>query len=252
MNTDNPPIAVVTGASKGIGRAIARRLSADGLVVWALARDAAALRELASASPRVMTAQVDITDAAAVESFFADRAAAGDSIDVLVNNAALQGGAPITEQSLGSWRRFLDTNVTGAWLMIKHARPLMRAGGSIVNIGSVASLTGFADRAAYCASKHALAGMTRALAAEFAAAGIRVNLLCLGTIDTPGLRRLAAVAPGGIEAYENRQLMGRLGAAEEAAAACAFLASDESGFMTGSIMTVDGGLLIKQASALGD
>lgn len=242
------PVAVVTGASRGIGRAIALRLAEDGWRVWALSRGGAEAPETDS---RIASLALDVADTAAVARFFAARAKENIRLNVLVNNAAIQGGAPVEEQSQEEWQRFLDVNVTAPWLLAKHALPLLRAaeGASIINIGSVASVAGFAERAAYCASKHALAGLTRALAVELAAARIRVNLLCLGTFDTPGLRALADETPGGLAAFAKRQLLNRNGEAEEAAAACAFLASEESGFMTGSVMTVDGGMTSKGALA---
>ena len=237
---ETPCIAVVTGTARGIGQAITERLAQDGRTVWAI--DTTEQDPASASISGIRNARVDVADPAAVRRFFAKRAEEGAAVDVLVNNAAIMGGAAIREQSLDQWQCFLDVNVTGAWLMIKHALPLFRKGGSIVNIGSVASVAGFAERAAYCAAKHALAGMTKALAAELARENIRVNLLCLGGFDTPGLRELAQRSG---EDMAKRQLMQRLGTVEEAADACAFLASEQSAFMTGSIMSVDGGLLTK-------
>ena len=245
MSDSQPKTVIVTGASRGIGRAIAAALADEGWLVRGLARgeDFEGLAE----HPRATCARVDVSDEAQVRDFFAGLQEEGVAVNALVNNAALQGGAPLGAQSLEDWQRFLSVNVTGPWLMAKHALPLMPAGAAIVNVGSVASVAGFAERAAYCASKHALVGLTKALAAELAPAGVRVNILCLGSFDTPGLRELAQRQGAALADYAKRQLCGRLGDPDEASAACSFLLSDRNTFMNGALMAVDGGLLVKGA-----
>ena len=244
MSASPSRTAVVTGASRGIGRAIAGALASDGWTVWGVARDAESLAALAHETG-VQTAVVDLEAPGEIERFFAGLAERGTGVDAVVNNAAIMGGAPIAEQAVGDWERFLKVNVTAPWLVIKYAKPLLAPGASIINVGSVASVSGYANRAAYCASKHALLGMTKALALELAP--VRVNLLCLGSFETPGLQTLAGDRDVH-QAFGPRQLLGRLGKVEEAAAAALFLASAQSAFMTGSIMTVDGGMLVKGAS----
>ena len=174
--------ALVTGASRGIGRAIAERLAADGWTVLALSRSAP---EEPFLSTDIHHYAVDIADERAVLALFERLRQAGMVIGGLVNSAAIQGGKSIREQSREAWQEMLEVNLTGAWQMIKSALPLMTEGGAIVNIGSVASVAGFAERSAYCASKHGLLGLTKSLAAELAPDGIRVNHLCLGSFDTP-------------------------------------------------------------------
>lgn len=229
---------VVTGASRGIGEAIARRLVDTGWRVLVLDREPVHLADVA-------LFETDLGDPDAVMHACEAIVSRGEPIHAVVNNAAIQGGEPIGEQSLDDWQRFLDINVTAPWLLVKGLEQSLAGDASILNIGSVASVTGFANRAAYVASKHALLGLTRALAMEFAPRGIRVNLLCLGTFETPTLLELAGDRLPG---FANRQLLGRLGQPDEAADAALFLLSAQASFITGSIMTVDGGMLVKGAS----
>ena len=236
------PTVLITGASKGIGRAMAEHMAAAGWQVIATSR-----RELETpfASRQIGHRIADIASEQDVRGLFGDLSKAGTRLSGLVNNAAMQGGSPIHEQDLADWQAMLDTNLTGTWLVTKHALPLLDDGASVVNVGSVASVAGFAGRSAYCASKHGLLGLTRALAAEFAPRGIRVNHLCLGSFDTPGLQGVAEASGRAAADYADRQLLGRLGDPREAAEACAFLLSDRAGFTTGTSLTADGGLLNK-------
>ena len=241
--------AIVTGASRGIGRAITEQLLAEGWQVWALARGKKGLEELKNSvnNKLLNIAAVDVAKDQTIQQFFAKLLSLNLSINALINNAAIQGGSAISSESREQWQEFFDINVTGAWSMIKNALPLFKKGSSIVNIGSVASVTGFANRSAYCASKHALNGLTKALALELAPKDIRVNLLCLGSFDTPALHELAKKSGRDLQYYANRQLTGQLGLPKEAASTCSFLVSNQSSFMTGSVLTLDGGLLIKNA-----
>jgi 2-keto-3-deoxy-L-fuconate dehydrogenase len=138
----------------------------------------------------------------------------------------------------------LAVNGRGTFLCCKHAIPGMveRGGGSIVNMASVAGLVGLRNRVAYSASKGAVIAMTRALAVDHVADGVRVNAVCPGTVDTPWVRRLVEEVGESLDALRARQLMGRLGTTEEIAAAVAYLASDEAAFVTGTAFVVDGGL----------
>ena len=241
--------AIVTGASRGIGRAITEQLLTEGWQVWALARGQKGLKDLKNSinNNLLKIAVVDISKDQNIKEFFTKFLPLNLSINALINNAAIQGGSSISSQSRDQWQEFFDINVTGAWSMIKNALPYFKKGSSIVNIGSVASVTGFANRSAYCASKHALNGLTKALALELAPKEIRVNLLCLGSFDTPALQDLANENGRDLQYYANRQLTGQLGLPSEAASTCSFLVSNQSNFMTGSVVTLDGGLLIKNA-----
>lgn len=174
--------------------------------------------------------------------FFAGRG----RCDVLVNNAGIPGEGALAALTTAHWNRVFAVNVTAQMLMAQAALPLMPTGASIVNLSSVAAYLGFAERAAYCASKAAVLGLTRALAIELAGR-VRVNCLCPGTIDTPWITRLAGDGADRDErmaAIAGRQAMGRLGTPGEIAAAVAFLAFEDASFITGAILTADGGMTI--------
>ena len=236
--------ALITGASQGIGRAIAEHLAELGWRVIAVSRRAPAIP---FTSRNVNHRRADLANESSVLQFFGTVRQDGTRLRAIVNNAAIQGGNSIREQSFAEWQAMLDVNLSGPWLVVKHALPLLESGASIVNVGSVAAVAGFPDRAAYCASKHGLLGLTRALAVELAPLGVRVNHLCLGSFDTPGLSQLAESGGRTVEDYASRQVLGRLGRPEEAAQACAFLISDEAGFVTGASLSVDGGMLVRGA-----
>ncbi|MXY34818.1 MAG: SDR family oxidoreductase [Boseongicola sp. SB0664_bin_43] len=236
------PTVLITGASKGIGRAMAEHLATEGWQVIATSRREP---EMPFVSQQIVHRVADVASEQDVRGLFSDLSSESTRLSGLVNNAALQGGRPIHEQELADWQAMLDTNLTGTWLVTKHALPVLADGASVVNVGSVASVAGFAGRSAYCASKHGILGLTRALAAEFAPRGIRVNHLCLGSFDTPGLQEVAKASGRPVADFADRQLLGRLGDPCEAAEACAFLLSDKAGFITGTSLTADGGLLNK-------
>ena len=163
-------------------------------------------------------------------------------LDVLVNVAGIGSTTNAPETTLDVWENVFAVNARGTFLCCKHAIPGMaaRGGGSIVNIASVAGLIGLRNRAAYCASKGAVISLTRALAVDHVADGIRVNAVAPGTVDSPWVRRLVEDAGESLDALRARQPMGRLGTPEEIADAVAYLAAAE--FVTGSVLVIDGGL----------
>jgi meso-butanediol dehydrogenase/(S,S)-butanediol dehydrogenase/diacetyl reductase len=168
-------------------------------------------------------------------------------LDVLVNNAGYGFAGTVVDTDEEAWDDLMAVNVRGVFLCSKHAIPAMAAngGGAIVNTASVVATVGIRNRAAYCASKGAVAALTRAIAIDHVAEGIRCNAVAPGTIDTPyfdEILRKSPVAADSRKALEARQLLGRLGTPEEIAAGILFLASDESRFATGSILTLDGGM----------
>lgn len=228
---------VVTGAGRGIGRAVVERFLAEGARVAAIDLEPPAG---AGDTGQLSWHGFDIADEGAVATFFAGR----NRCDVLVNNAGIPGEGALAALTTAHWNRVFAVNVTAQMLMAQAAVPLMPTGASIVNLASVAAQLGFAERAAYCASKSAVLGLTRALAVELAGQ-VRVNCLCPGTIDTPWIARLAgdgADRDARMAAMAGRQIIGRLGTPDEIAAAVAFLASSDASFITGSVIMADGGM----------
>jgi 2-keto-3-deoxy-L-fuconate dehydrogenase len=234
-------VAVVTGAASGIGAAIAARFAAEGARVVGGDIDEQALR--ASAGDSITCVAVDVADEDSVANLIheAERLA---PVDVLVNVAGIGSTTTAPDTPVDLWDRVFAVNARGTFLCCKHAIPAMasRRRGSIVNIASVAALVGFRNRAAYCASKGAVLALTRALALDHVADGIRVNCVCPGTIDSPWVRRLVQDAGESLDDLRARQPMGRLGTPEEVAEAALYLAEDGAGFVTGSTLTIDGGI----------
>jgi 2-keto-3-deoxy-L-fuconate dehydrogenase len=205
--------------------------------------DGLALADLTEDAPGITTAQLDVTDAKAV----AAAAARWPQTNVLFNAAGWVPSGSILETSDADWARAVDLNVTAMFRMIRAFLPGMLAGGggSIVNVSSVASsIAGVPNRFAYSATKAAVIGLTKAVAADFVAQGVRCNAICPGTVDTPSLaERLRATGDeaNARAAFIARQPMGRLGTADEVAALAVYLAGDESSFTTGQVHVIDGG-----------
>jgi 2-keto-3-deoxy-L-fuconate dehydrogenase len=238
-------IAVVTAAGQGIGRAIAERLAAEGAKVHASDIDAGPLATL----PLAGRAALDATDLSAVARYFA----AFERIDVLVHAVGYVHQGTIEECSPEDWRRSMTITLDSAYHVLGQAIPRMKAdGGSIITIASLASsVKGFPKRAAYGAAKAGVIGLTKAVAADYLGHRIRANAICPGTVDSPSLRAriedLAARMGSRDQAMKffiDRQPAGRFGAPEEIAGLAAFLASDDSAFMTGQAINIDGGITI--------
>ncbi len=237
--------ALVTAAAQGIGRATAEAFAAEGARVIATDVNEERLREL-DGVPGVTTRLLDVTDADAV------RAAAADlgALDVLFNCAGYVHHGSILECEESDWDFSFDLNVRSMYLVIRAFLPAMleSGGGSIINVSSVASsIKGIAQRCVYGASKAAVIGLTKSVAADFIGRGIRCNAICPGTVDSPSLQqRIAAFEDPeqARRAFVARQPLGRLGTAEEIAAMAVYLASDESVFTTGTSMVVDGGVTL--------
>ncbi|WP_119303116.1 SDR family oxidoreductase [Dongia deserti] len=233
----------VTGAGQGIGRAITLAFAREGASVIAASRTEAKLRDLPAQSPAITPLALDVTDASNVARAIAD----AGPLDALVNCAGWVHDGTILDCSAEDWARSFDQNVTSMFHTIRAALPgmLERHRGSIINVASVASsLTGVPRRAAYGASKAAVIGLTKAIARDIITDGVRCNVLCPGTTLSPSLEARMR-ATGDMEQaramFVARQPMGRLGTVEEMAAAAVYLASDESAFMTGNLLVVDGG-----------
>ena len=247
--------ALVTGASRGIGRAVALRLAAEGAHVAAGVRsekDAGELlRDLEAIGAAGIAVLLDVTDPAAVATAV-ERAARPDRrLDVVVNNAGIGGVTPLggDARSDEEWARILDVNLTGTWRVCRAAYPFLADGGRIVNFSSVTGRFGVAKNGAYCAAKHGIIGLTRALALELAPRRITVNAVCPGWVDTDmgrtGIGNIArAVKLSEDEAFAMAGKMAPLGEvlkSDEVAALVAYLASGEARNMTGQAVVLDGG-----------
>jgi 2-keto-3-deoxy-L-fuconate dehydrogenase len=234
--------AVVTAAASGIGRASAEHFARAGARVLAVDIDGDKVRTV----PGCEGHELDVRDASAIHAF-AQRVG---KIDVLFNCAGTVPKGTVLDIDPATWNAAFDLNVNSMYHMIRAFLPAMvtARAGSIINMSSVASsITGVADRCAYGTTKAAVIGLTKSVAADFVAQGIRCNAICPGTVDTPSLQaRLHSY--GDYEKtrkeFEARQPMGRLGKPEEIAALALHLASDESGFTTGQIHIIDGGWMI--------
>lgn len=243
--------AVVTGASRGIGRAVALAFIREGYEVWALARSAEALDRLRSeAGEALRPLAVDVADEAAVLGACRTVLQAG-APRVLVNNAGISLSAPLTKTRTEDLARVMAVNVTAPFLFCRELIPAMAAAGTgrVINIGSITAVRGARYTSAYCASKHALLGMTRALALEYARKGVTVNQVNPGWVETD----MFSSAVGAVsqatgrtegqarEALASMNAMGRIIEPEEVAALCLFLASDAAASVTGAAYAIDGG-----------
>ena len=238
------PVIVVTGAGSGIGLACARRLLESD---WSLAlfdRDESALERVIDelgAGPRIIALPVDVSDERAVENAM-EKAAAFGPVKGLVNSAGIGANKPFAETDIAGFRKILEVNVIGTFVASAAAVPALReaGGGSIVNIGSVSGLVGNMGRTAYGASKGAIVTMTKVMAVELAADGIRVNAVAPGPVDTPMAQAMHSLTDRA--EWILRVPMRRYAAPQEIAEPVAFLLSDASAYITGQVIAVDGGL----------
>jgi len=247
-------VAIVTGASGGMGRAIALAFAAAGASVVAadLTEDAGreTVEQIGQAGGRAVFVPTDVSDAAAVEALVARATGDFGRLDCAVNAAAIEGErGPLHEVDDEVFDRIIAVNLRSIFLCMKHEILAMLAagrGGAIVNIASTNSFRPQPHQSAYTASKHGVLGMTRNAAVDYGAEGIRINAICPGAIDTPMLR--AAMERRGRQPEEvaNRlSLLGRFGQPDEIAQACLWLCSEESSFTTGHALAVDGGYLAR-------
>jgi 2-keto-3-deoxy-L-fuconate dehydrogenase len=235
--------ALVTAAAQGIGRASALALADAGAAVFATDINEDALASLSAERPSITTLRLDVRDPSSIRAVYGRTG----PVDALFNCAGTVHQGSLLDCDEEAWAFSLDLNVTAMFRMIRTYLPGMveRKSGSIVNMSSVAgAVKGVANRAAYCATKAAVAGLTRSIALDYVAAGVRCNAICPGTVETPSLHDRMR-AQGDFEkaraAFVARQPMGRLGTPEEIAALVVYLASDASAYTTGQLHIIDGG-----------
>lgn len=246
-------VAIVTGGAQGIGRATALGLAREGATVVIADRDAAAAQTLVdgiqSWGGAAHLVIADVSDEADAARVAAETVGAFGGIDVLVNNAGVQSPGSVESTPLEIWNATLAVNLTGVYLVSRFVLPELRrrGGGAIVNVASLHGLLTEPGWSAYAASKGGVIALTRSMALDYAAEGIRVNCVCPGAIDTSLLRAAAALEnrqhPDAVlKQWGDEQPVGRLGTPEEVANLILFLAGPRSSFITGSVYTIDGGL----------
>lgn len=234
-------IAVITGAAAGIGRAIAHRFHAEGAVVLGIDRDASTLAAALAGLERAYSLAGDVTDPALPQSIEAALEPLGD-LDILVNNAGIGGGGRADQTSDEQVRNYMEVNVVGLFRLSRFAVERMRGrGGVIVNLASIYSFIGAQASAAYSTTKAAVAGLTRQMATDFGPEGVRVVGLAPGLIETDLTRERIRTEAWRRTIFIDQCPLRRVGQPEDIAAAAAFLASDDAGFITGEVLRVDGG-----------
>ena len=240
-------IALVTGASQGIGEAIAKRLAAQGATVVCAARTLRKLQEVAdaitAAGGKADVVVADLSDGASVRAAVAATVERHGAIHILVNNAGITRDKLLIQMKEEDWDAVIDTNLKGAWTAIQAAtKPMMKQRwGRIINIASVVGQMGNAGQANYVAAKAGLIGLTKSVARELASRNVTANAVTPGYIETA----MTAGLPDDVKAEFTKQIpLGRMGTADDIAASVAFLASDEAGYITGQVLSVNGGMLM--------
>ncbi|NWG14833.1 MAG: SDR family oxidoreductase [Acidobacteria bacterium] len=244
-------VAIITGAAAGIGESAARLFAREGAKLVLVDVDREKLGdlvcELEQAAAMVLDIVGDVSDPAVCREAIQRTVHQYGRIDVLFNNAGIVLNGSLVECTEEEWQRTIDINLKSMYLMSRAAVPVMQGQGCgcIINMSSIAGTSGVASRGAYSVSKAGVIGLTKSLAIDFMKDGIRVNCICPATVDTPSLRQRIAAAPdpeAALRAFIARQPMGRMARPEEVAALALYLASDDSRFMTGQAIIMDGGM----------
>jgi 3-oxoacyl-[acyl-carrier protein] reductase len=240
-------VAVVTGASKGIGAGIAKGLAAEGAAVvvnYASSKEGAekVVAEIKAKGGKAIAVQGDVAKVADVERLFVETKKAFGKVDVLVNNAGVYEFAPIGDVTEKQFHRIFDTNVLGPILATREATKYLSEGGSVINVGSVASTSGPATSVVYSATKGALDTVTRVLANELGPKRIRVNSINPGPVETEGVHAAGFMGSDFLKGAIAQTPLGRIGQPEDFGPIAVFLASDESGWLTGETLLASGGL----------
>ena len=252
MTTMQGKVAMVTGASTGIGRAAALAFAREGAQV-ALGdvdgeRGAATVAEVAALGGEAIFIRADVSDAASVADLVRGTVDRFGRLDFAFNNAGIEGSqAPTADCTIENWNRTIAVNLTGVFLCMREEIPRMleHGGGVIVNNSSVAGLVGFAGIPAYTASKHGILGLTKTAALEYAAQGIRVNAVCPGVINTEMITRFTHGDATAADQLLATEPIGRLGTPDEIADAVVWLCSERASFVTGQALAVDGGFVAR-------
>jgi NAD(P)-dependent dehydrogenase (short-subunit alcohol dehydrogenase family) len=241
-------VAVITGAASGIGRATASLFAREGAKVVVVDIDEQAgkqaVENIRAEGGEAMFVKADITIATDVQNAMRATVQKYGKLDILVNNTGISPTGTVVDTKEEVWDRIIDTNLKGVFLGSKYAIPEMRKGGVIVNMASISGLVARQGEAAYDASKGGVVMLTKAMALDHVPQKIRVNCVCPGTIRTPLIERIIAESANpeeSLKKFESLHPIGRLGKPEEVAHAVLYLASDESSFVTGSALVVDGG-----------
>ncbi len=239
---------IVTGAASGMGRASARRFAEEGASVWCADLNGEGAAETAdginAAGGNARHSAFDVTDAQQCRDLVAAAVEAFSGLDVLANIAGLGGTAPVGEESEDHWHLVMNVNINGPFFLSQAALPhLLERKGNIVNISSTAGLMGQAYMAAYCASKHALVGLTRCMAVEFGRKGLRVNAICPGGTKTAFLDGFQLPEGADMDLLMRASLLPEYAEPEDIANSVCFVASEEARFINGALLSVDGGVV---------
>jgi NAD(P)-dependent dehydrogenase (short-subunit alcohol dehydrogenase family) len=245
-------VAIITGGNSGIGKATSLLFAREGAKVVVAGRNSARGREVVQQITKskgdALFVRTDVSKAQDVKNLVEKTMKKYGRVDILFNNAALSPVGTVLTTSEKEWRAVIDTNINGTFLCTRYVLPHMikQGGGAIINTGSINSLMAMKEEAAYDASKGGVLMLTRATAMDFAKDKIRVNCICPGAIETPMLRDIIQKAPDPKDAEEQlvkKHALGRIGTPDEVAQVALFLASDDSSFVTGTAVAVDGGML---------